>query len=299
MVLGWCIAQLGFNALPASMAAVLPDQVPTTQRGVVAGALGTCVPVASVAATFLVSLTSASTIAMFLVPCLVGGAVIVLFVLTLADRSVVTPPGSLRIRSLLGGLWVSPRKHPDFGWAFASRFLFVLAFAFLTTYQAYYLLDHLGTPDAEVAHQIFIGTLVQGSLLIAASLTGGRWSDRTGRRKVFVLGAAVIYALSLFLVATATGFAGFVVGMAVGGVGFGLYMAVDLALVVDVLPDSDQAAKDLGVLNIAGALPSSIAPAVAPAILALSGGSYPALFLVAALSALLAGAAIVPVRGVS
>ena len=52
-------------------------------------------------------------------------------------------------------------------------------------------------------------------------------------------------------------------GMAVG-IAFGLYMAVDLALVVDVLPDANQAGKDLGVLNIAGALPSSIAPAVAP-----------------------------------
>jgi hypothetical protein len=48
------------------------------------------------------------------------------------------------------------------------------------------------------------------------------------------------------------------------GIAFGLYMAVDLALVVDVLPDANQAGKDLGVLNIAGALPSSIAPAVAP-----------------------------------
>ena len=62
--------------------------------------------------------------------------------------------------------------------------------------------------------------------------------------------------------------------MAIGGLGFGLYMAVDLALVADVLPDTDSAAKDLGVMNIAGALPVSIAPAIAPAILAIGGGSY-------------------------
>ncbi len=64
-------------------------------------------------------------------------------------------------------------------------------------------------------------------------------------------------------------------------------MAVDLALVVDVLPSGASAAKDLGVLNIAGALPSSVAPAVAPLILALSGGSYGALYAVAGLCALL------------
>lgn len=298
VLVGWCVAQLGYNALLASMTAVLPDQVPAAQRGLVAGALGTCVPIASIVATFLVNISSGSTLAMFLVPCLVGGAVIVGFVAVLPDRRLDRRPDPWRLRSFLGALWVDPRRHPDFGWAFASRFLFVLAFAFLTTYQAYYLIDHLGTTDADVPRQVFLGTLVQGTLLIAASLVGGRASDHTGRRKVFVLGAALVYAVALFLVAAAGSFPAFLVGMAVGGVGFGLYMAVDLALVVDVLPDPAQAAKDLGVLNIAGALPSSIAPAVAPAVLAVSGGSYPALFAVAGVSAALAGLAILPVRGV-
>jgi MFS family permease len=86
--------------------------------------------------------------------------------------------------------------------------------------------------------------------------------------------------------------------MAVGGVGFGMYMAVDLALVVDVLPDADQAAKDLGVLNIAGALPFTLAPAIAPAILAVGGDSYRVLFGVAAACAVAGAAAILPVKGV-
>ena len=59
-------------------------------------------------------------------------------------------------------------------------------------------------------------------------------------------------------------FNGYLVGMAIGGLGFGLYMAVDLALVADVLPDTDNVAKDLGIFNIAGALPFTIAPAIAP-----------------------------------
>ena len=40
----------------------------------------------------------------------------------------------------------------------------------------------------------------------------------------------------------------------ISGLGFGIYMAVDLALVADVLPDSASVAKDLGVMNIAGAI---------------------------------------------
>ena len=80
--------------------------------------------------------------------------------------------------------------------------------------------------------------------------------------------AAVIYAAALVIVAARAASSGYLVGMAIGGLGFGMYMAVDLALVVDVLPDPLTAAKDLGVLNIAGALPFALAPAVAPGLLA-------------------------------
>jgi MFS family permease len=85
----------------------------------------------------------------------------------------------------------------------------------------------------------------------STSLIGGKLSDRTGRRKIFVLTASVVYGAAMFVIAVASNFNGFLVGMAIGGLGFGIYVAVDLALVVDVLPDKDNAAKDLGVLNMA------------------------------------------------
>jgi MFS family permease len=176
--------------------------------------------------------------------------------------------------------------------------MFVLAYAFLVTYQAYYLLHNLGTAKADVPQQIFLGTLIQSAVLVAASLAGGRLSDRTGRRKIFVLTASVVYGLALFVVAIASDFSGFLVGMAISGLGFGVYVAVDLALVVDVLPGKRSAAKDLGVFNIAGALPFAIAPAIAPAILAVGGGSYGVLYTVAGLCAIIGAAAILPIRGV-
>jgi len=105
----------------------------------------------------------------------------------------------------------------------------------------------------------------------------------------------------MFAIAIASNFNGYLVGMAIGGLGFGLYMAVDLALVADVLPDKDNNAKDLGVLNIAGALPSSIAPAIAPVILAISGGSDGSdgvLYAVAGICSIIGGAAILPAKRV-
>ncbi|MBF4764465.1 MFS transporter [Nocardioides islandensis] len=299
VLLGWCVAQLFFNALLAALVAVLPDQVPPEQRGTVAGVLGVCLPLASVGGTYVVNVFSGHELAMFLAPCVIGGFFIVVFALVLDDRRLEpTDRPAWSLRQLVSTYYVSPHRYPDFAWAFVSRFLFVLAYAFLVTYQAFYLLEHLGSTTAEVPHQIFLGTLVQAAVVVTAALVGGRLSDLTGRRKPFVVAASTVYGVALVVVAVAAGFDGYLVGMAIAGLGFGLYQAVDLALVADVLPETGDAAKDLGVLNIAGALPFSLAPALAPAILAVGAGSYRVLYVVAGLCAVLGAAAILPVRRV-
>jgi MFS family permease len=299
VLVGWCIAQLMFNAVLAAMVAVVPDQVPAVQRGLVCGVLGVCTPIASVVGTFLVKLFTGNLVAMFLAPCLIGGFFILLFAIVLDDRRLAAADRpSWAWREFAATFYVDPRKNPDFAWAFVSRFLFVLAYAFLATYQVYYLLDKLGSAQTEVPQQIFLGALVQSIFVVLASLVGGRLSDRTGRRKVFVLAASIVYGVALFVLAAATHVNGFLVGMAISGLGFGVYFAVDLALVTQVLPDEQNAAKDLGVFNIAGALPFTIAPAIAPAVLAIGGGSYAVLFSVAGFCAILGAFAILPVRRV-
>lgn len=300
VLVGWCLAQLFFNALLAAQVAVLPDQVPTAQRGLVSGVLGICVPVASIAGTFLVNLFAGRPVAMFLAPCALGAVFILLFAATLDDRKL---PASHRptwsLRELAGTFTFSPRRNPDFGWAFLSRFLFVMAYAFLTAYQTYYLLEKLGSAEADVPGQIFLATLLTSSAVIAASLVGGKLSDRVGRRKPFVVTASALYGVAMFTIAFATDLTGFLIGAALSGLGFGVYIAVDLALVTDVLPDQDgSAAKDMGVFNIANALPYAVAPAVAPAVLAVGAGSYSVLYAVAGACALLGAAAILPVKGV-
>lgn len=298
VLVGWCLAQLMLNALLAALVAVLPDQVPAAQRGLVSGILGICLPVASVGATFLVQLFTGHLLAMFAVPCALGGLCILIFTVSLHDRR-LDPVGRRpwSLREFVATFCVDPRQNADFAWAFVSRFLLLLGYAFLTTYQTYYLLARVGSTEAQVPRQVYLGTLVQAGGIIAASLVGGRLSDRTGRRKPFVAAAAVGYATAMFVIATATRFDGFLVGMAVGGLGFGLYLAVDLALVADVVSNTENG-KDLGVFNIANALPFALAPATAPAILAAGGGNYGVLYAVAGTCALLGAAAIMPVKRV-
>ena len=272
---------------------------PSPNVGLVSGLLGICLPVASVVATFVVKTLTGTEWAMFLAPCAIGGVFILLFVATLPDRRldpVDKPPWSLR--EFAGTFFVAPSRSPDFTWAFVSRFLFVLAYAFLITFQAYFLLNEIGSDEDQVPQHIFYGTVASSSVLIVASLAAGRLSDTWGRRKAFVGAAAVVYALALFVVAGSDSLGGYLVGMAVSGLGFGIYIAVDLALVADVLPDTANVAKDLGVMNIAGALPFSIGPALAPLVLALGAGSYAVLYAVAGVCALASAAAITRVRQV-
>ena len=299
VLVGWCIAQLSFNALLAAQVAVIPDQVPIAQRGLVSGLIGVCLPIASVSATFLVKLLAGNELAMLLVPSAIGGFFVLVFVATLNDRRLdVADKPAWSLREFASTFYVNPRRNPDFAWAFASRFMFVLAYAILVTYLAYYLLQKIGSNEADVPQQIFLGTLVQSVALIAASLLGGRVTDRTGRRKIFVFSASIVYGLALFLIAVANGFNGFLVGMAISGLGFGLYFAVDLALVLDVLPAKEDAAKDLGVFNMASAVPFALAPAIAPAILAIGNGSYGLLYAVAGGCAVVGAIAILPVKRV-
>ncbi len=300
VVIGWAIAQLSFNALLAAVVAVIADQIPEQQRGAVSGVLGICLPIALVIGTYVVQLVAPlGQLAMFLFPVLITAVLVVAFMLVLDDRRLAAEDRpAWSVREFLATFYINPKQAPDFAWAWLSRFLFVLGQSFLLTYQAFYLLNKIGVPAPDLPDSVFIATLVSSIFWVALSLIGGKLSDATGRRKIFVMASALVYGAGLLTVALSSHMSLFLVAMAITGAGIGIYFAVDLALVTDVLPDRDNAAKDLGVFNIASALPQSIAPAIAPAILAVGGGDYSVLFVVAGVSTIIGAIAVLKVRGV-
>jgi MFS family permease len=300
VLLGWCLAQLAFNAVLAAIVALLPDQVPLAQRGAVAGVLGMCMPIGQVGGAFLVHAVSESMLLMFMAPAAIGVVGISLLTLVLPDRRRrrgSLPP--LTLGEFARAYWISPRAYPDFAWAWLSRFLLVLGTAFLNTYQPLYLIRQLGFAEHQITELIFRSMLVQATMIVIASFISGRLSDVVQRRKIFVVVGASIYAIGLWVIAAASAYDVFLIGMALTGLGHGVYFAVDLALVTEVLPDRQRdAAKDMGILNIANALPQSVAPALAPAIFILGGGDYAWIFIVAGGVALLGSFAIMPLKSV-
>lgn len=302
IVIGWALAQLGLNAALAAIVAILPDQVPVAQRGTVSGVLGICLQLGIVAGVFLTERAGGDIVSMFMWPAYACMALVGLLAVYLKDRRL--DPSELKpadLGAFFKSFWISPRKAPDFAWAFLSRFLLFIGLATLTTYQVYFLIDRLGVAPADVPGKMLTSIVIMTIATVVGSLGGGWLSDRLeGRRKLFVWIAAVIYAAGLIVIALSGSFEMFLVGLAICGAGQGIYLAVDLALVTQVLPNKEDAAKDLGIFNIASAMPQSIAPAIAPIFLAIGGTSnnYGALYIAAGLFAALGALAIFPIRGV-
>ena len=161
-----------------------------------------------------------------------------------------------------------------------------LANALLLLYLLYYLRDAVGLSRKAAEAGVFRLTLLYAVLTVVTAIIGGIWSDRLARRKVFVTASGYVIAAALLLLAFVHSYPGAYVGAAVLGVGFGIYTAVDFALITQVLPTDADRAKDLGVINIANALPQVLAPGVAALVLGLGAG-YPTLYVLAALAAVL------------
>ncbi|BEL09087.1 MFS transporter [Actinoplanes sichuanensis] len=298
---GWALAQLGVNATLATLTALLPDQIPAQQRGRVSGILGLMTSVAILAGSALAAALAGSALLMFAVPSAIGVATVALLVVVLKDRPAEKGHfAPYRFREFLHTFYVSPRRHPDFVWNIVSRFLIWMGLASVTTYQAYLLIDRFGYTTDNVATGILLSTLVSTGGLVVGSAVGGTLSDRLGRRKPFVLGAGLVVTAALVVIAFAGSFAVFLAASLIFGLGQGVYLAVDLALATDVLPDPDDAAKDMGVLNIANALPQSLVPILAAPILAVGSGdgaNYSLLFLCGAAVAITGSLLVRMVRG--
>jgi MFS family permease len=303
VLVGWCLAQLAFNAVLAAMVAIVPDQIPSPQRGTVVGILGMCMPVGQIVGTFLVQQLAGNLTLALLVPGALGLVAVVALALVLPRG---LPPAPVVVAAGSGASGAPARSrgfdllaHRDFSWAWLSRVLFVMGSIFLQAYQPFLLIDELGFDASQVPRLIFRSTLVQAAMTVVWSLIAGRLSDRTGRRKPIAMAGSVLQGLGLWLIAASHSYTTFLLGVALTGMGHGVYEGVDLALVTEVLPDRDRhAAKDLGLLNITNTLPQVVAPLAAPAILVLSGGDYTLLFLVAGTAPFLGAVLLAPLKSV-
>ena len=296
MVLFWCLVQLGANAAYAAITAAIPDRVPVLQRGGVGGvaALG------QTAGILLGSLFGAVVSGNYMVGYALCAAALLLSVLPyLFHRNDPPLPRALRPpfswRSFLRGFWISPARHPDFAWAWLTRFLVNVCNQLTIVYLIFFLGDVLKLENPALGVLILTG--IYAALVMVTAVIAGPWSDRLGRRKPFVIGSSATIALAALILAFFPVWPGALAGAAVLGIGFGAYLAVDFALLTQVLPQAVDRGKDMGVINVANSLPQVVAPTLAFVAVRYAGG-YMSLFVTAAVIGLLGAVFVVKIKGV-
>jgi MFS family permease len=293
--LAWLIATLGINMATAGLTAVIADEVPDEQRGAISAAIYGPQAVGLLVGLVVVTVLNNNGVWAYLFLALALLACAAPFVARYRDVANTGPTLPLTVASIAAGLWISPRQHPDFAWAFGGRLLVNMGNALGTTYLLYFLQDDLKLHDPDAG--LLVLTLIYLVFTLSATVLGGWLSDRSGRRRVFVALASISQAIACVLLTVFPSFGVALVGAAFLGAGYGAYMSVDQALVTAVLPDAASRAQDLGIMNVGSVAPQALAPLAASVIIGSVGG-YPALFGAAGVTTLIGALLVYRVRSV-
>ena len=184
----------------------------------------------------------------------------------------------------------------DFYLALTGKFFMVVGSTIVTTFLLFLFTDYIGQSTGQAGKSISIFSMIMLVIGVFFALVGGPLADKMKRVKApvviatFALGAAALFPLfvkepwAMFAYAVIAAF------------GNGLYNSVDGALNMDVLPSSDTAGKDLGLINLANTLGQMLGAMVASAIV--EGFGYHAIFIFAIGMEIVGGIAIAMIKRV-
>ncbi|GIF20962.1 MFS family permease [Actinoplanes tereljensis] len=293
ITVGWALANIGINVMLATLTSAVPDRVPVAQRGLVSGWIGMPVALGLVVGAILVTTVVTTPSPGYLIIAIGLLLLVAPFVLRTPDD----PLGDTVVpRFTWRAFRVDMRANPDFAWAWVTRFLVMLGNALGTLYLLYFLSDAVKLEDAETGLLYMILLYTVG--MVSTAMLGGWLSDRAGKRKVFVVWSGVIIAVAAILLAIWPTWPVAMVAAVLFGAGFGIYLAVDTAVVTQVLPAAADRAKDIGVINIAPSVSQALGPVLAAPVVAFLGG-YPTLFVLTAVTSLAGALAVLKIRSVA
>lgn len=299
LLVGWVLTQIAVNMILMPVSTAIPERVPHARRGLVSGVTGFATTIAIALAAFVgaafVSTPLLGTVVLSVL--VVVGAVA--YVLIAPDRS----SADLEVAGREGGgpsMWATMLHaftDHNFRWTWTGRFLVFLGYNLLMARFLYYVQAQFGTSVADAAATVATVSAIGGLAMLVGLVVSAPLSDRFGRKPFVYLGGVFI-GLGLLAVSQTTSMSQLIAAWVVVSLAFGSFIGVDQALVADVLPTEEDVAKDLGVINLAGTLPQTLAPAVGTAVLVLAGGNYTVLIILGAVVALSSVYATSRIRGV-
>lgn len=285
LVLAWCIYQLFLNAIVAPSIAILSDMTAPSNRGVITSiyALGYSIGLYGgqiIGAQFLNKVTT-GFIVMALLTLVVGpvGAI------GIHERSSLDMPKSKFDMHMIIDHFSFPMHHArDYYLALCGKFLIVSANFAISGYQLYILTDYMKQDSSRTSRLVSTISLCLMVTAIVMSAVAGPVADRIQRRKLPVVIASLFIAVGAFIPFLANQPWTMIAYGVIGGIGMGTYNAVDQALNIEVLPNPNSAAKDLGILNLANTGGQILGPVLSATLISALG--YQAIFPAASVCAL-------------
>ncbi|GAA1023646.1 MFS transporter [Acrocarpospora pleiomorpha] len=282
----YALYHLGQSAMHGALFALVPDLVDRARYGRASGLAGLGLLLGQTLGGFAAaSFLTLPAQGLVVLPWLTALVAVLTVSKLPASRPGVQPARAPSIRAAF-----KLPKDADFWRAFAGRFLFLLAFYLIISYHLYVLTDYFHVATEHTGGVFASLTLVFAvGAAVCVALSGG-WSDRMGRRKPLVVGSSVLLAAAVLPPAFSDQLPSFYAFFGLAGIAFGTYLAVDQALMADILPERANTARDLAVLNVANSLPHVLAPGIAGLIVTATG--YAGIFVAASVAAVLSAIAV-------
>jgi len=288
------VVAVGQSAVLVSLSAMIADQVPPAQRGRASAAVGVPQVIALAGGMIIVTELVTDVQWSWAVIALLALITPLPFLLGHPEPTPLTAAPTPRATAprTRGDIRALLRRYHDLGWAGLSRVLVNAGNLVGTTYLLYFLSDSLGLANPESALTVLILIYLVASGL--GSWVGGTLTDRLRSRRTFVAAAAGLQVAAALTLAFVPTWEASIVAAVLLGIGYGVFLSVDQALLTDVLPDESTRARDLGIVNSAQHLP--IAALVGWLVLSMAG--YTELYVIAAVIMALGGIAVYRIRSV-
>ncbi len=297
LVLWWCAYMVALNAVVAPMVAVIADRVPEKYRGTVSSIYGVAIVLGQSLSQIIGAGFISDPRAGILLFAGIGLLSGVVFTLLAPDASSRGGEDRFDPKALVRSLKLPTRGARDFYLALFGKFALVAGTYAVGGYQLYILTDYVEVTPATAAGVIATMATIQLVTSLVFGFASGPISDRIGRRKVLVVLSALLIGVAVLVPFFLPTITGMLVYAVLAGIGNGVFSSVDQALNIEVLPDRDHAAKDLGILNMATTGGQMLGPVLTSVVVGISGG-YQMLFLAAFVMIVLCAVLIQPIRKV-
>lgn len=273
----YCACMFGLNCMIAPMVAILSDRVPSGIRGTMSAFYGAGATIGSPIGTMLGALFIKNLIPGFAVAGVLMflGGVVSMLIMPKEESADFLPKDEGSLKDVLVS-FRPPAFHGahDFYKAFVGRFCMLVSYQMIAVYQLYIIQNYIGQSVDESAVTVSVVSMIMMVMSLVGSFISGPVSDIIGRRKVPVVVASVLFAIGIAMPWVFPSSMGMYLFAGIAGLGYAVYSAVDQALLVDVLPNKEEAGKDLGILNMATTLGQMCGPIVMSALVVNLGYNF-------------------------